>query len=144
MSSATAAQAPEAPKPADEAPIPGLAPRADREALSRLVDDFEGMLWEIARGYRLPDADAADVAQTAWLRLMQNLDRLRDPSRVGAWLATTARRECLRKLRASAREIPDGEPPEPLSETAPIDGRLLQAEQDASLWSAFGRLPSRD
>ena len=120
------------------------ATAGDRGALDALVAEFEGLLWAIARGHRLSHADAADVAQTAWLRLLQNLHRLEDPSRVGAWLATTARRECLRKLRASAREIPDDEPPEPVSESADIDQPLLEAERDATLWAAFGRLPTRD
>ncbi|MBA2440291.1 MAG: sigma-70 family RNA polymerase sigma factor, partial [Thermoleophilaceae bacterium] len=63
-------------------------------------------------------------------------------SHVGAWLATTARRECLRKLRASAQELPEDDCPQ--RETPPVDDHLLQAERDATLWSAFGRLPSRD
>jgi len=149
MSNAAADTAPEALEPADgglAATVAGPPPgAAEREELNQLVDDFEGMLWAITRGYRLSTADAADVAQTTWLRLIQNRDRLRDPSRVGAWLATTARRECLRKLRAAAREVPDEEPPEPrLDDTPPVDSHLLEAERDATLWSAFGRLPTRD
>jgi len=57
----------------------------------------------IARAHRLGDADAADVAQTVWLRLLQHIDRLRDPERVGGWVATTARRECLRLCRQRGR-----------------------------------------
>ena len=132
--------------PTDD-PVAALARRAaagDRGALDELVTEFEGLLWAIARGHRLSHADAADVAQTAWLRLLENLHRLEDPGRVGAWLATTARRECLRKLRASSREIPNDEPPEPASESAAIDEPLLEAERDATLWAAFGRLPTRD
>jgi len=108
MPSPTAAQAPESLRSGDEVPIPGIPPRAHRETLNQIVDDLEGMLWTIARGYRLSDADAAAVARTAWLRLMQSPDRLGDPAGVRVWLAATARRECLRKRRASARELPDG------------------------------------
>jgi RNA polymerase sigma factor (sigma-70 family) len=121
------------------------AATGEREAWSRLVEEFDGMLRAVARVHRLCDADAADVAQTAWMRLAENLDRLQNPSRVGAWLATTARRECLRSLRASARELPDAEPPEPAgADVSPIDGGLLEAERDRALWSAFRRLPARD
>jgi RNA polymerase sigma factor (sigma-70 family) len=121
------------------------AATGERDAWSRLVEEFDGMLRAVARGHRLCDADAADVAQTAWMRLAENLDRLQNPSRVGAWLATTARRECLRALRASARELPDTEPPEPAGEdVSPIDGGLLEAERCRALWSAFRRLPARD
>jgi RNA polymerase sigma factor (sigma-70 family) len=103
------------------------------------------MLRAVARRHRLSDADTADVAQTTWLRLAENLHRLQDPSRVGAWLATTARRECLRTLRASARELPESEPPEPtVRDILSIDRAVLQAERDTELWSAFRRLPARD
>ena len=121
------------------------ASTGEREAWSRLVEEFDGMLRAVARGHRLCDADAADVAQTAWMRLAENVDRLQNPSRVGAWLATTARRECLRSLRASARERPDAEPPEPAgADVSPIDDGLLEAERGRALWSAFRRLPARD
>ena len=50
----------------------------------------------IARRCRLSDADVAEVCQTTWLRLVENLDRIEQPERLGAWLATTSRRESLR------------------------------------------------
>jgi RNA polymerase sigma factor (sigma-70 family) len=121
------------------------AAAGDRDAWNELVDEFGGMLRAVARRHRLSDADTADVAQTTWLRLAENLHRLQDPSRVGAWLATTARRECLRTLRASARELPEAEPPEPtVRDRLSIDRAVLQAERDTELWSAFRRLPARD
>ena len=150
MSAATAPAAPHASTPAEHSGnrIARLVRRAaldDRDAWSQLVQEFEGLLRAIARAHRLSEADSADVAQIAWLRLVQSLDRLEDPSHVGAWLATTARRECLRKLRASAQELPEDDCREPLhGETPPVDDHLLEAERDATLWSAFGRLPSRD
>jgi RNA polymerase sigma factor (sigma-70 family) len=122
-----------------------LARNRDAGAWSELVREFGGMLRAVARGHRLSSADTADVVQTTWLRLAENLDRLEKPGRLGAWLATTARHECLRILRASARELPDEQPPEPRDrEPAPVDVRLLRAERDAALWSAFARLPARD
>lgn len=122
-----------------------LAAGGNVEAWREIVERYDGLLRSVAGGYRLCEADIADVAQTAWLRLIQYLDRLNEPSQVGAWLATTARRECLRKLRASAREVPDQDPPEPRnSEVPPLESNLFEAERDAALWSAFGRLPARD
>jgi RNA polymerase sigma factor (sigma-70 family) len=122
-----------------------LAAQGDGRAWSEIVDEFEGLLWAVARTHRLCHADQADVVQTTWLRFGENLDRLREPARLGAWLATTARRECLRILRASARELPDAAPPElPDGELQPIDGALIDAERDAALRSALRRLSSRD
>jgi RNA polymerase sigma factor (sigma-70 family) len=122
-----------------------LARTGDTAAWSELVREFGGMLRAVARGHRLSSADASDVVQTTWLRLAENLNRLQDPARVGAWLVTTARRECLRTIRASARELPDAEPSEPARpDTQPIERTLLEAERDTALHSAFRRLPPRD
>jgi RNA polymerase sigma factor (sigma-70 family) len=122
-----------------------LAAQGDGQAWSEIVAEFEGLLWAVARTHRLCHADQADVVQTTWLRFAENLDRLREPARLGAWLATTARRECLRILRASARELPDAEPPElPAGEPRPIEGALIEAERDAALRSALRRLSARD
>ena len=71
-----------------------------------IVDRFEGLIWATTRAHRLSAAESADVTQTTWLRLLENLDRIRDPERLGAWLATTARHECLRHIRLCARELP--------------------------------------
>jgi RNA polymerase sigma factor (sigma-70 family) len=121
-----------------------LAQAGDPEAWAELVRRFDGMLRAVVRGHRLTSADAADVIQTTWLRLTENLDRLQDPSRVGAWLATTARRECMRTLRKLARELPDEQLPEHSDrDVVAIDPRLLLADRDTELWSAFARLPAR-
>ena len=85
------------------------AARGDQRAWDALIREFSGMIWAVARAHRLPDASAADVAQATWLALLQHLTRLKDPTRVGAWLATTARRECLRVIRDSERSVPFGD-----------------------------------
>jgi RNA polymerase sigma factor (sigma-70 family) len=118
----------------------------DQAAWDALVDRYTNLLWSVARGYRLERADAADVIQVAWLRLVEHLPRLRDPERVGAWLATTVRRECLqviatRKRRGGPVEdeiltsLPD--------DAAPVDARLLADERDRALWQAFAGMPDR-
>src|SRR5438034_5099746 len=80
------------------------AAAGDQAAWNELVERFQGLVWATSRSYRLSRADAADVAQTTWLRLVEHLDRIHDPERLGAWLATTARRECLRHIRLHGRE----------------------------------------
>jgi hypothetical protein len=68
-------------------------------AWGQIVDPYCGVPWSVARNLRLSEHDAADVVQTVWLRLSENLGRMRDPDRLPGWLATTARREGLRLLR---------------------------------------------
>ncbi len=121
------------------------AAAGDEHAWNTLVDRFSNLVWSVIRAHRLNGADAADASQTTWLRLVEHLDTLKDPARVGAWLATTARHECLRALRCSGRQIPMGEDmPEPVCEDPELDAALLRGERDAELWEAFGRLPARD
>lgn len=131
-----------------QAEIAKLVQRAadgDQRSWDRLVDQFSGMVWAVARAHRLEDADAADVSQATWLRLVQHVGRLDKPERVGAWLATTARRESLRVLRCAHRpsdwddEALECESPD----TAPDDG-LLRAERDEALARAFACLRPRD
>jgi len=117
----------------------------DQRAWSVLVDRFSKLVWAIARNHRLSADDASEVSQTTWLRLAEHIDRLQDPSKVGGWLATTARHESLRVLRGAGRQIPMGDDmPEPERPTAGIDEELLRSERDTLLWRAFSRLPARD
>ncbi len=63
------------------------------------------LVWAVARTHRLGPADAADVSQTVWLRLVENLGSLRDPDALPGWLRTTTRNECLRVIRRGGREV---------------------------------------
>jgi RNA polymerase sigma factor (sigma-70 family) len=129
----------------DVAAVVRAAAAGDERAWSALVDRFSKLVWAIARNHRLGADDAAEVSQTTWLRLAEHIDRLQDPSKVGGWLATTARHESLRVLRAAGRQIPMGDDmPEPDQPAPAIDEELLRNERDRLLWQAFSRLPGRD
>lgn len=118
----------------------------DQAAWDRLVGRFNRLLWAIARGFRLDQVVAADAVQVTWLRLVENLDRIDDPERLGSWLATTMRRECLWQLRRASRERP-GATIEWLDtvpdEGEPLDAQMLDNERDAALWRAFGTITDR-
>jgi RNA polymerase sigma factor (sigma-70 family) len=117
----------------------------DQSAWAALTERYTNLLWSVARGLGLNRPDAADVVQTTWLRLVERLDTLREPDRLGSWLATTVRRESLATLRRGARvrvglveeahEIP--------ASTEPLDEMLVREERDAALWVAFSGLAPR-
>jgi RNA polymerase sigma factor (sigma-70 family) len=119
----------------------------DQRAWDALVEQHSRLLWAVARSYRLDQADAADVVQTTWLRLVEHLDRIEDPSRLVGWLVTTTRRECLRVLRRSGRErlVPADEGTLDVVDESiePLDAGLIIDERNAELWNAFSRLPER-
>ena len=118
----------------------------DQRAWDVLVDRYTGLLWAVARAHRLSTPDAADVVQTTWLRCVEHLDRVRDAERLGPWLATTARRECLRSLQRAGRQVPSDDdrlfdPPD-TAQQAP-DASLLRRERAGVLWGAVDALPDR-
>jgi RNA polymerase sigma factor (sigma-70 family) len=119
----------------------------DRRAWDALVKWYAPMIWSICRQYRLGHADADDVGQSVWLRLVTQLDQIREPAKLPGWIATTTRRECGRLVRAShgpraglylldAETIPDEQ-----ADTAGQD--LLAAERHAALRQAFAHLPPK-
>ena len=126
-----------------------LLPRAaqgDQQAWSEIVDRYTNLLWSIGRAHRLDTWTISDVVQTTWLRLLENLEHIREPDRLAGWLATTARRECLRWLRQAGRESPDWDEEFLNAVTGPatpIDHLLLVQERDAELWRCFRQLPER-
>src|SRR3954447_8147227 len=132
-----------APAPA----VAGLTREAaagDERAWRDLVARFDPMLHAIVRGYRLDDADVADVVQTTWIRAYRNLDRLNDPAAIGGWLAVTARREALRTLQRGVRELPSAEPQRAEESGGALpDAVASPRERRAAVRPAVRRLPGR-
>jgi len=129
------------------------AANGDEAAWRGLVTRFSSLVWAVARAHRLTNADAADVYQTTWLRLAEHIGRIEHPDRVGAWLATAARRECLQSLRSAAKTAPTDDM-DRLDITPavgnPTEEAVLAAETEredaaraAAMWRAFSRLSGR-
>jgi RNA polymerase sigma factor (sigma-70 family) len=114
----------------------------DQDAWQALTGRYTNLLWSIARAMGLNHADAGEVVQVAWLRLVEALDTVRQPEYVGSWLATTVRRECIAVLRRNTREQVSAltEWQDVADASGELDEALLREERDAALWRAFGRL----
>jgi RNA polymerase sigma factor (sigma-70 family) len=118
----------------------------ERQAWERLVEQFARLIWSITADFKLADSDAADVAQTTWLRLLEHIDRIEYPDRVGSWLAATARNECLRSLAARKRVVlaHDEEVLCGVVASGPeVDERILADERDQVVRDALSSLPGR-
>ena len=130
------------------------ARNGDERAWGVLIELYTPLIWSTCRRYRLSAADAEDIGQSVWLSLIRQLDQIRDPAALPGWLATTARRACLRLLRMAEVPLrtPDGalgtvdgplctadgplwQPDEPVGQT------LLAAERHAAVRAAFADLP---
>src|ERR1700750_2842346 len=95
----------------NDQPVTDLVTRAangDMQAWDALVDRYAPLIWSICSRHQLADADARDVAQNVWLRLVDQLAILRNPAALPGWLATTTRRECSRMLRAARAPLAAG------------------------------------
>ncbi len=136
----------ELPSPPSVAALVEKARVGDPRAWEDLVSRFGGMIAATGRRYRLAPADVAELQQTTWLRLVENIHRIEQPERVGGWLATTARRESLQLLRRAAKyhggadqmlaNMPDKHLPEP-------DARPIAEERVVVLRAAWDRLKPR-
>jgi RNA polymerase sigma factor (sigma-70 family) len=123
------------------------AAMGDRSAWEHLVDQYSRLIWAMTRDFKLPESDAADVVQVTWLRLLEHIDRIEHPDRIGSWLATTARHECLRHVAARSRITLVRDDEMTLDGAVPhqpeIDERLLADERAEAVRDALARLPSR-
>ena len=130
----------------DIAGLVRCAVAGDRRAWERLVAQFARLIWSITAEYRLAESDAADVAQTTWLLLLEHIDRIEYPDRVGSWLAATARNECLRNLALRKRVVLAHEDEilaDAVASGPEVDERILADERNRVVRDAISRLPAR-
>jgi RNA polymerase sigma factor (sigma-70 family) len=120
------------------------AANGDQQAWDAIVSRYVALLWSIAFRHGLSESDAADVVQNTWLRLFEHISDVREPARVGSWLATTAQRESLRIVAQRQRVVPsDDEATFDGADRlqAPLDEALLSREQAAEARAAVETLP---
>jgi len=115
----------------------------DRDAQRTLVEELNELLWRAARRAGLDRESAADVVQTAWLRLWRPATELEHPRAVTKWLLTTVRREAWRLIGRSRHEIVS----DPIDIQEPViegieDGLVRNAEHEA-VRRAFLAQPER-
>lgn len=84
----------------------------DERAWRSLVTRYERLVYSIPLNLGLGVDVAADVTQATFAALVQSIDRIDTPDRVGAWLSTVAKRESIRVLERRGREraTPDDSP----------------------------------
>jgi RNA polymerase sigma factor (sigma-70 family) len=132
----------------DDPTVVALVVRAragDKAAWDQIVERYAPLVWSVCRRHRLPEADAEDVGQTVWMRLVEQLAVIRQPAALPGWIATTTRRECLTALRlqqnrANLAAKANGDPT--VAQTAPsAEGAVLTAERNAALRAALAQLP---
>ncbi len=112
-------------EPSDESLL--LACRSgDAMAWETLLRRYQRLVYSVPRRAGLGNDLAADVFQQVFAKLVEQVERIEQPARIGAWLVTTARRESWRVSR---------------QEAAP--GRLRRAPVSATIRSLTSRTTRR-
>src|SRR5262245_2015096 len=87
----------------------------DRRALGELVRQHQSYVYSIALGVMKEPADAADMTQEAFVRLMRSIGTYRGDTRFTTWLYRLVTNICLDELRRrkggceSLNAVRDGE-----------------------------------
>ena len=116
------------------------AAAGDSHGWDGLVERFGALVWSTARAWGLSLEEGADVTQTTWLRLAEQLGVLRDGhNRIGVWLASTARQESLRLLGTRIADHADPGQDEP---AAPAAATATPPEPEGVLWRVLHDLPA--
>lgn len=116
----------------------------EQEAWDEIVEGYGGLVWSVARGYRL-GALTDDVVQTVWLRLAEYCDRIREPDRLASWLATTTRNEALRVVKKQQKSLSIADYPEAGDDTvSTLDEIITDDDTLTHVLQAFAELPEKD
>lgn len=113
-------------------------------AFAQLVEKHQRLVFGVALSGARDAAAAEDVAQEAFVEAWRDLPRLRDPARVGSWIAGIARNLARSWHRHTARrsqhETTAIAAPQPAVPT-PLD-RALDRETQSLVGGALARIPA--
>jgi RNA polymerase sigma factor (sigma-70 family) len=138
------AESPPVSRPTLGAQLVSRAAAGDPAAWDAIIKRYASLVWAVALQHGIGRTDAADVAQSTWLRLLEHIGEIRDPERLGAWLATTARREALRLVALRRRMVLEDDDQMfdgPDVSLAPMDAGLLAEERGRHVADAVDTLP---
>jgi RNA polymerase sigma-70 factor, ECF subfamily len=108
----------------------GRAASGDAAAFEQIVRAHQSMVFSLACHFLRDSGRAEEIAQEAFLRLYQNLDRIESPAHLVQWLRKVTARCAIDELRRAGRgrETALEEVPEPAAPDSPgdllLEGRL--------------------
>lgn len=137
-------------QPSDAALI-GACRRGDAAAWEMLVGRYQRLVYSVPRRAGLDEDAAAEVFQSVFAALVEHLDAIEQPDRIGAWLMTTARREAWRvgrrlagtRTTATVGQGDDGMAVD-IPDTDPLpDEAAIQLEEQHTVRQAVAALDDR-
>lgn len=122
------------------------AQAGDRVAGGLLIQEFEGLVFAITLRRLRNQAEAAEVTQDVFLRMLRKINQLREPERFVGWLRRIAVRLAINRAVRRPPEI--AQTPESFdayqSSPASPDHGMLQIERNHALKTGLARLRKLD
>lgn len=118
----------------------------NQQAWTALVSKYKNLVYSVPVKYRMSPEDAADVFQSVWTELYNELSKLRRPGAVRSWLMTVASNQCYR-MKKNQRKW--GEPADPEFDIETLAGGSGTAtfqeamEREQVVREAIQNLPDR-
>ncbi|HEX2897855.1 MAG TPA: sigma-70 family RNA polymerase sigma factor [candidate division Zixibacteria bacterium] len=112
-------------------------------AWGELVVRYQALVYAVATRAGLHSGDVEDCFQQVWYLLYKNRKKITDPSRLSAWLVTTAKRESIRLSRRASSTDSDAETFK-VADTGPLqDEKLETLELQSQLEIGLNDLENR-
>jgi RNA polymerase sigma factor (sigma-70 family) len=118
----------------------------DERAWAELVNTCTPLVLAVARSFGLRGADCEDVSQMTWARVYENIHSLREAAKISTWIVTTARRESMRLMARTDRQVPAGDGAafgDAADPTATPEELAIARVDDMLASSAFRLLPGQ-
>jgi RNA polymerase sigma-70 factor (ECF subfamily) len=89
----------------DDSRLAVKAARGDGRAFEKIVDRYEKTIYNVAYRMVRDEGDAADIAQTVFIKVHRNLDRYDPDRKFFSWLYRIAVNECLNHIKKRRHEV---------------------------------------
>ncbi|MCB9646646.1 MAG: sigma-70 family RNA polymerase sigma factor [Deltaproteobacteria bacterium] len=116
--------------------------RGRLDAFEQLVERHQALVRAVCFSRTGDWAVSEDLAQETFLVAWSDLGKLREPSRLRAWLCGIARNLSLKALRIRGREVPLEAAEAQVAEGSPLEAALERETQEL-VWGALERIPGR-
>ncbi|MBZ5582259.1 MAG: RNA polymerase sigma factor [Acidobacteriia bacterium] len=119
--------------------------QGDDRAWHILVDRYKNLVYSIPLRYGAPHQDAADIFQSVWLDLFNELSRLRDAEALQGWLVRVTNHKCYHwKLQQSSNgQCDEREAEEQAGDGAVPPDVLAEVEREQMVRDSMAQLPDR-
>jgi len=115
--------------------------RGDLSAFEQVVLRHQAVAWNTACRFLNDPAEAEDVAQDAFLRVLDAASRYRPTAKFQTYLLQIVTRLCLDRVRKKRPFYTDTLPDTPASEASPA-GQMLDRERNQIVRQALDELPA--